>query len=168
MTAERWLPEHQLALAPDAAAAAAARGMATPTRWSAVGADDIAVWGLCVGTGAEPYQTVVDRSELAYRCSCPSRKLPCKHALGLLLLWAHGHVPEGARPPHAAQWLARRAERAGRAAREADPERVDEPNPTRPTRAGTEQAPTGKGTPRGSPPVSANSTNGSSTGCAPG
>lgn len=139
---ERWRPEHVLALAPDAAAAAAARGMATPSRWSAAGADDVAVWGLCVGSGAEPYQTVVDRSELAYRCSCPSRKLPCKHALGLLLLWANGHVPEGARPAHAAEWLARRAERAaGRPARQADPEPADEPNPTRPSRAGGEPVP---------------------------
>jgi hypothetical protein len=148
MSAERWLPEHVLALAPDAAAAAAARGMAAPTRWSATGADEVGVWGLCVGSGAEPYQTVVDRSELAYRCSCPSRKLPCKHALGLLLLWAHGHVREGTRPPHAAEWLARRAERAaGRAAREADPEPVDEVSPARPTRAGTERASPAKGAP---------------------
>jgi hypothetical protein len=148
VTAERWLPEHVLALAPDAAAAAAARGMATPARWAAAGADDLAVWGLCIGSGAEPYQTVVDRSELAYRCSCPSRKLPCKHALGLLLLWAHGHVPEGTRPAHAAEWLARRTERAaGRAAREADPEPVDEPNPTRPARAGGEQIPRSNGAP---------------------
>jgi hypothetical protein len=141
---ERWRPEHVLALAPDASAAAAARGMATPTRWSAVGADDVAVWGLCIGSGAEPYQTVVDRSELAYRCSCPSRKLPCKHALGLLLMWANGHVPAAARPPHAAEWLARRAARAaGRLGREADPDPdpADDASLTRATRAGSERVP---------------------------
>ena len=31
----------------------------------------------------------------AYKCSCPSRKFPCKHALALLLLWAGGDVAAG-------------------------------------------------------------------------
>ena len=36
---------------------------------------------------------MVDLGGPAYRCTCPSRKVPCKHALGLLLGWAAGTGP---------------------------------------------------------------------------
>jgi len=59
--------------------------------------------------------TVVDLAGPAFRCSCPSRKFPCKHAIGLLLLWAAGGVPDAEGPADvAAGWLASRAERAQR------------------------------------------------------
>jgi hypothetical protein len=57
----------------------------------------------------------VDLSESGFRCSCPSRKVPCKHALGLLLLWSDGGVAEGAPPAPVAEWLARPRDRTGRA-----------------------------------------------------
>src|SRR5215207_2676134 len=146
--AERWLPEHVAALAPDPAAAAAARRLALPGRWGASGCDDDAVWGLSQGSGAEPYQVVVELAEPAYRCTCPSRKLPCKHGIALLLLWVEGHVlPASSRPVFAAEWLARRAARsAARAAREADLG-ADEP-PTdapRPRAGATPRMPVGPG-----------------------
>ncbi|KUJ67069.1 hypothetical protein ACZ90_31640 [Streptomyces albus subsp. albus] len=80
------------------------------------------MWGLCGGSGSRPYQTVVDlggASGPGYKCSCPSRKFPCKHALGLLLLWAgetgEGSVREAPRPPEwAGEWLAGRRDRAAR------------------------------------------------------
>jgi hypothetical protein len=57
----------------------------------------------------------VDLSGPAYKCSCPSRKFPCKHALGLLLLWAEGAVPEESAPAAFSQaWLSARAEKAAR------------------------------------------------------
>ncbi|WP_459642805.1 SWIM zinc finger family protein [Kineococcus sp. NUM-3379] len=115
---QRWAPEQVLALAPDAPSAAAARRLAAPSPWSATGAssEPAAVWGLCAGSGATPYQTVVDLGGPAYRCSCPSRKFPCKHALALLLLWAAGGVPDADAPADfAASWLAERAGRAERA-----------------------------------------------------
>jgi hypothetical protein len=122
---ERWMPEHVVALAPDAPSAGAAKRLAVPGRWSASGCDDEAVWGLCVGSGAEPYQVAVELEEPAYRCTCPSRKLPCKHGIALLLLWALGQVAVGdLRPLFAAEWLARRssARAAAAARRESDPD----------------------------------------------
>ena len=118
----RWQPEHVLALAGDADRAAAARRVAVPSLWSGLGCDDTAVWGLFRGSGAEPYQTVVDVREPAVRCTCPSRRSPCKHGVGLMLLWAMEQVAEGAaRPTFVATWLARRPERAvGAPIREAD------------------------------------------------
>ena len=113
-----------LALAPDAAVAHAARGLAVPTTWSNLGSDDVGVWGLYRGTSAEPYEVMVDRAGPAWRCSCPSRKVPCKHTLGLLLLWAEGNVPTTVRPERAASWL---AARAAAAAAEAGPDAPSRP-----------------------------------------
>ena len=78
------------------------------------GCDERSVWGRCSGSGAEPYETAVDHVDVAWRCSCPSRKLPCKHALALLVMWVRGVVPEAAPPPAVARWTRSRAGRADR------------------------------------------------------
>ena len=111
--AERWSVEQIAAVAPSARSVAAAEPLAVGSRWSAVGADDRSLWGRCRGSGAEPYDTMVDHVGVAWRCSCPSRKLPCKHALALLLLWVRGGVPAGAAPERVASWIAARDRRAG-------------------------------------------------------
>ena len=74
-----------LALAPDTSSQRAAAGLAGASPWSGWGASGELVWGSCAGSGKDPYQVAVDLAGPAYRCSCPSRKFPCKHALGLLL-----------------------------------------------------------------------------------
>jgi len=131
-----------MALAPDGAALKAARALAAPGAWSATGYDESGVWGTCRGSAKEPYQVVCDVVGPAYRCSCPSRKFPCKHAVALLLLWADGSpaVPPGKPPPEAAAWLAARNLRskgggitaavAGKHAPEVT-EKATEPPPTR-------------------------------------
>jgi SWIM zinc finger len=113
-----WSAEQVLALAPDASSQKAARGLATTKPWQATGrsADGQTLWGLCAGSGKQPYQAGVDLSAPAYRCSCPSRKFPCKHALGLMLLWAAGSVPESEPPDWVVEWTAGRAERQAKAA----------------------------------------------------
>ena len=103
-----------LALAPDAASQRAAAGLARPACWSDAGTAGDLVWGRCAGSGRQPYQTVIDLTGPAYRCSCPSRKFPCKHALALLLAWAGGVVPEqGEAAGYATAWQASRLARAG-------------------------------------------------------
>ncbi|MFF8725447.1 SWIM zinc finger family protein [Streptomyces sp. NPDC015171] len=110
--------EQVLALAPDAASRKAGSRLGAAGPWSGTGSGEGTVWGLCKGSGSRPYQTVVDLAGAAgpaYKCSCPSRKFPCKHALGLLLLWAgdDGSVPAAVQPPDwAGQWLADRRGRA--------------------------------------------------------
>jgi SWIM zinc finger len=116
MTTGRWQVEQVLALAPRPSSVAAAQPLAVPARWTSTGCDSRAVWGRCVGTSAEPYECAVDHVEVAFRCSCPSRVLPCKHALALLFLWARGQVAEGAPVPFAATWLAKRLATAAAAA----------------------------------------------------
>lgn len=121
-TEARWTADQVLALAPDTASRKAGARLAAPAPWSGTGAAGTAVWGLCAGSGSKPYQTVVDVHGPAYRCSCPSRKFPCKHALGLLLLWTEGAAgPVGAAelPEWAEQWVAARRQKAETAAESA-------------------------------------------------
>ncbi|MFF8784240.1 SWIM zinc finger family protein [Streptomyces sp. NPDC015125] len=115
---ERWTTDQVLALAPDEASRKAGGKLAAPGPWSETGADESAVWGQCKGSGKKPYHTAVDLNGPAFTCSCPSRKFPCKHALGLLLLWAGGgrEVAAGEPAPWAGEWLAGRRERAERSA----------------------------------------------------
>ncbi|MFE9405453.1 SWIM zinc finger family protein [Streptomyces sp. NPDC006530] len=115
----RWTAEQVLALAPDDASRKAGSRLGTAGPWSESGCDGTgAVWGLCKGSGSRPYQTVLDTSGPAYKCSCPSRKFPCKHAVGLLLLWSGDDraVPDGTAPDWAEQWLASRRGRAEKSA----------------------------------------------------
>ena len=118
--------EQIIALAPDAASAKAGRSLATASKWQNVGHDERAVWGECQGSGAKPYQTVIDLSEPAFKCSCPSRKFPCKHALGLFLLIANQPAAGNTTvPAWAAEWLGKRdsqAQRRTEAAKKADEE----------------------------------------------
>jgi hypothetical protein len=111
-----WTVEQVAAVAPSPRSVATAEPLAVVTRWSALGVDERAVWGRCRGSGAEPYDTMVDHAEVAWRCTCPSRRLPCKHALALLLLWVRGGVPDGVAPAPVATWLGLRDQRSGRGA----------------------------------------------------
>ncbi|MEI6777294.1 MAG: SWIM zinc finger family protein [Chloroflexales bacterium] len=108
--------DHVLALAPDAASAKSGKGLAAPKVWRSLGQNEGAVWGECQGSGREPYRTQVDLSEPAFRCSCPSRKFPCKHGLGLLLILVGqpAAVPHAAPPTWVEEWLATRAKSAER------------------------------------------------------
>ena len=109
--AERWDRARVLALAPDAPSQRAAQSLASGRSWPLTGAAEPGVlWGECRGRAAAPYRTVVDLPGPAYRCSCPSRKFPCKHVLALLLLWADGSVKDapGGLPGWAASWLTAR------------------------------------------------------------
>lgn len=109
-----WSTETVLALAPDAGSASAGQGLASERKWTALGESDRAVWGLCQGSGKDPYQTRVDLGESVFKCSCPSRKFPCKHGLGLLLLYAKASASfkRGAEPGWVSEWIDGRAEKA--------------------------------------------------------
>jgi hypothetical protein len=115
--------EQILALAPDASAAKAGKELANGRKWQQVGVNAAAAWGECQGSAKEPYRTATDLHDLAFRCTCPSRKLPCKHALGLLLLLARdaGAGAAGEPPEWVATWLAGRARRAETRAKPAAP-----------------------------------------------
>jgi hypothetical protein len=110
----QWTTDQVLALAPDAGSAQSGKGLATPRKWASLGRNAAAVWGECQGSGAKPYQARIELSEPAFKCTCPSRKFPCKHALGLFLIYAQAPaaLAEGDAPAWVAEWLEGRASRA--------------------------------------------------------
>lgn len=114
--------EQVLALAPDPASVKAGQGLANPGKWVSLGRGERSVWGECQGSGKEPYRTQADMAGPAFHCSCPSRKFPCKHGLGLLLLLAANpaRVPEAAVPPWVAEWIAKRDASAEKKASKAE------------------------------------------------
>ena len=109
-----WTEEQILALAPDTASVKAGKGQANIGKWPSLGATNEVLWGEVKGSGSKPYQTRIDLKQVGYKCSCPSRKFPCKHAIGLFLL--HVRTPESfsstAPPEWVTSWLEQRTKRA--------------------------------------------------------
>lgn len=100
------------ALAPDKSSLDAALKLVKPVGWPLLAGDPekTLVWGECQGSGSTPYRVNVALADLGYKCTCPSRKFPCKHVLAILLInidqparFAQGEAPDWVR-----DWLARR------------------------------------------------------------
>ncbi|GHC72459.1 hypothetical protein GCM10007079_05680 [Nocardiopsis terrae] len=135
---DRWSTDEVWDLAPDPSSRKAALKVAGAGSWPRSGvvpADGggLAVWGECEGSGAKPYLAAAHldgEKAPAYKCSCPSRKIPCKHVLALLALWSRGAVADRRdRPEWVAAWLSARHARQERAvngtpAAPVDPERA--------------------------------------------
>jgi hypothetical protein len=110
------------ALAPDQGVLDSAGKLLPPKHWVRSGHDGAhaVVWGECQGSGANPYLVVADVDDHGYKCTCPSRKFPCKHVIGLM--WRYVESPQQFQPlespPWVIEWLGRR--RRGNAAAPAD------------------------------------------------
>ena len=106
--------EQVTALAPDSASVKAGRGLTNPAKWPTLGCNSEAAWGECRGSGSKPYQTQVDFTGPGFKCSCPSRKFPCKHGLGLLFMAVDkpGSLKEGDPPDWVGAWLQSRRDKA--------------------------------------------------------
>ncbi len=111
----QFTQEQIVNLAPDQASVQAGKGLATASKWVVRCVHERALWGDCQGSGSNPYKTIVDLNNLAFKCSCPSRKFPCKHGLGLLFLYAANpsvFSVETELPSHVAEWLDKRETKA--------------------------------------------------------
>jgi hypothetical protein len=111
-------------LAPDTDAVQAARTLLRKKSFLKPGISADATWLLaeCQGSGSKPYEVSVDLADPSaptFRCSCPSRKFPCKHGLGLLLLYAQSPEQFSEREPDA-DLLSKREKKAARAEKKAE------------------------------------------------
>ena len=99
-------------LAPDQASLKAASKLTTLSKWPLLqqNSQSNLIWGECQGSGSNPYRVVVDESDQGYKCTCPSRKFPCKHALALMWIRAEGKGDFGDAevPDWVNDWLGRR------------------------------------------------------------
>ncbi|MBY6241697.1 SWIM zinc finger family protein [Methylosinus sp. Sm6] len=99
------------ALAPDQASLAAARKLLKPSSWPTLASDGQGlVWGEAQGSGSAPYRVIVCETDAGYKCTCPSRKFPCKHSLALMWLRVEGKASfaPGEAPQWVRDWTARR------------------------------------------------------------
>ncbi|MGJ5033439.1 SWIM zinc finger family protein [Bradyrhizobium sp. HKCCYLRH3059] len=116
-------------LAPDQASLAAALKLVKPANWPmlAASSDAEVLWGECQGSGATPYRVVAAADGSGYKCTCPSRKFPCKHVLAVL--WQRVDKPERFETTNPPQWVedwsARRRGSSGRAPGKPKPEGDD-------------------------------------------
>ena len=115
------------ALAPDQASLAAARKLLKPSSWSTLGEGEGLVWGECQGSGATPYRVVVNEADAGYKCTCPSRKFPCKHALALMWMRVDGSAPfvSMSVPNWVKDWLSRRRTTSTSASKPEDESKAD-------------------------------------------
>lgn len=110
-------------LSPDEASTKAGLQLATTAKWVNAHIHERALWGECQGSGKNPYFTQIDLENIAFKCSCPSRKFPCKHGLGLLFLYAKKpdyFQQETDLHEKVEEWLGKRQERAETKAQKAD------------------------------------------------
>lgn len=108
-------------MAPDESSRKAGKELAKPAKWVSIGFSEAALWGECQGSGSKPYQTQVDTGDMAFRCSCPSRKFPCKHGVGLLLYYARekASFTQQEQPAWVTAWISKRTEKAEKKAQQA-------------------------------------------------
>lgn len=99
-------------LAPDQSSLNAAKKLLNPAKWPLRGqtASLDCIWGQCQGSGSNPYFTMANLADHGYKCTCPSRKFPCKHVLALMWQYAEGasDFGEASAPEWVSDWLARR------------------------------------------------------------
>ena len=104
-------------LAPDQASLGAALKLVKPAKWPVLGGDagTALLWGECQGSGSTPYRVVLATVDLGYKCTCPSRKFPCKHVLALMWQYCDSpqRFPESAVPEWVNDWLVRRRGKSG-------------------------------------------------------
>jgi hypothetical protein len=126
-----WTAERILALAPDSSSASSGKGLANRKSWLNVQRQGNVLWGECQGSGKHPYQTRLDTAEPAFKCTCPSRKFPCKHGLGLFLLYAAkpADFAETTPPGWVTEWLEGRTARAEKKAEKAAEDAAKPPDP---------------------------------------
>ncbi|MBL0743687.1 SWIM zinc finger family protein [Chryseolinea lacunae] len=106
------LSEQQVeALSPNSAAFVAGKKLSNKESWESFAKSDRSLWGAIKGSGKSPYLTQIDAVNIAYKCTCPSRQFPCKHAIALLLL----HIQNGSmfavaeEPEWVKEWVDKRA-----------------------------------------------------------
>jgi len=107
-----WTTEQIIAMASDDYSVQAARALAKPHKWVSLGYNERAIWGVCRVSARAPYLTQIDATVPAFRCTCTSRKHPCKHALGLFLLLASKPTAftKNMQPKWVTDWLNARAQ----------------------------------------------------------
>lgn len=108
-----WTTEHVNSLSPDAASLKNGRALAVASKWQTLGQADGILWGEIKGSGSTPYKTAIEQATPSFKCSCPSRKFPCKHGLGLALVYTAqpDALTQTEFPDWVAEWVNKRVQK---------------------------------------------------------
>jgi hypothetical protein len=131
------LTEESIAsIAPDPQSLSGGRKLSSPSNWPTLGMSESLLWGECQGSGKDPYRISVDLEQFGYKCSCPSRKFPCKHVIALLLLRtsAPDHFAESELPEWVTTWSSNRTAKPKK-----DKASIDKPAPSKRAAARSEK-----------------------------
>jgi hypothetical protein len=104
MSATQLTEETVHRAAPDAQVLQSGRDLLRKKKFMKLGVSADGTWllGQCQGSGKQPYEVSCDLGAAdnpVGRCTCPSRKFPCKHALGLMLAYLAAPDTFGQREP---------------------------------------------------------------------
>jgi len=104
-------------LAPKPTAFTAGKKLSPANKWSIASKSARVLWGEIKGSGKTPYKVQVDLQSVAYKCTCPSRQFPCKHAIGVMLLLANDPSAikeESSEPEWVQEWMDKREAKASK------------------------------------------------------
>ena len=106
----KWTTDFVYDLATDQLSINAAEKFSNISHWIGLFRCHQVVWGEVQGSHSQTYYTQIDLDGPVFKCSCPSRKLPCKHGLGLGLILAkyHDQFQESLMPEWVISWIKKR------------------------------------------------------------
>lgn len=116
----KWSRDEIIALASDEASFRAGEQLAHGQRWLLTGGDGSHVWGEYPGSRSLHYRVLIRIEPFRSECDCPSRKRPCKHVLGLMLLFGGGLDGGEAGASDRPGWVSERVARVARVAVDLD------------------------------------------------
>jgi hypothetical protein len=101
-----WTIDQVKSMAPDTGVFTDAQSIANKGAVLNVHSDGRALWCEVKGSGKNPYRVQIDLQGPAFKCSCPSQKFPCKHAVALMVHVANGKpVGQDAPPTSVTDWI---------------------------------------------------------------
>ena len=108
-------------LAPDTSSLKAGKGLSNASGWLEKNFNQRVLWGEIKGSGSKPYRTQIDLQNIAFKCSCPSFKFPCKHGIGLMLAFAKQQdvfTQTNSEPDWVKEWIEKRTQKIEKKAEE--------------------------------------------------
>ena len=116
-----WTASRVLDLAPDSSSRKAGQPLGRAGAWLSLGRDETLARGEIKGGGAAPYRTALGLDGPIFRRTCPSRKLPRKHGLGLSVVPVQAEGEIAPVPGWVAEWAAKRGAGSTPAPKGAEP-----------------------------------------------
>jgi hypothetical protein len=98
-----WTRRQVLDLAPNNLISSRGKSLSSLRSWDTAATNDHLLWGKCKSSGERLYSIAVDLTNARFFCNCQSQNNPCRHVIGLLLLYI-GQPASFHKEEHAPDW----------------------------------------------------------------